>query len=116
MKIDTNKAEKRILRLRGYSHGNNDTDCQLVTEALRTHPDVSGILLAAFVFYQSLKKAMPEYQLWSLLTIIVIAAVGCWFVRKSVKELEAVQDLFLASASNNIEDVLRKYRERNEAL
>jgi len=113
MKIDTEAAEKLVLHLRNYSRVPNQTDKELVTTALRMHPRVSGIVFGALLFYHSANKAMPQHQLLVILVITVVAAVACWFTNRSLNKLQAIQNLFLGSAPNNLKDVLKEKPEQN---
>jgi hypothetical protein len=95
-------AKTVIARLRNYSSGTNESDKDLVTRALRHHPDVGHIAGFALVMYYSAKRAMPEYDLPIFVVLIATASVIAWFTRRSLKRLQYVQDLFLASAPSTI--------------
>lgn len=101
-KMNHDTAKNVIARLRGYSYGTNESDKDLVTRALRVHPDAGHILGFAMVLYYSAKKAMPEYDLPIFIAVIATASVIAWFTRRSLKRLQYVQDLFLATASSTI--------------
>ena len=95
-------AKTVIARLRYYSYGTNESEKDLVTRALRHHPDVGHIGGFALVIYYSAKRAMPEYDLPIFIVLIATASVIAWFTRRSLRRLQYVQDLFLASAPRTI--------------
>lgn len=90
METITDPAEKLIQRLRDNSSDSNQTDQELVTNALRSHPDIDEIVCIALVLFYTVKRTMPEYESLAFIVIMAMAAVGCWFARRGVKELEAV--------------------------
>jgi hypothetical protein len=106
-KMNHDTAKNVISCLRGYSYGTNESDKDLVTRALRHHPDVGHIAGFAMVMYYSAKRAMPEYDLPIFIAVIATASVIAWFTRRRLKRLQYVQDLFLASASSTITDALK---------
>ena len=104
MNYDT--AKTVITRLRYYSYGTNQSDKDLVTTALRYHPDAGHIAGCAMIMYFSAKEAMPEYGHPILIAVIATASLIAWFTHRSLKRLLYVQDLFLASAASTLTDAL----------
>jgi len=104
--MNNDTAEKLVLRLRRYSYGTNKSDKDLVTRALRFHPDVGNIGCVSLLMYHFAKDLMPKYELPLLITVIISASVACWFTRRSLKRLHFVQDMFLVPAPCTITDVL----------
>ncbi len=107
-KMDNDTAKSLVLRLRRYSYGTSECDRDLVTRALRLHPDAGHIACGFLILYYSAKKAMPEYELHLLVSVILVASALCWLASRSIKRLQFVQDMFLVSACCELADVLNQ--------